>query len=120
MWNPKSFTKEGFETHLGVNHFGHFYLTNLLIDKLKYSKPSRIVVLTCRDHIKGKINFNDLNASKNYNEEVAYNQSKLANILFSNHLSYLLKDSGVTVYAFFSYKYNQFLNMFYNFFVIFK
>ena len=112
MWNPKSFTKEGFETHLGVNHFGHFYLTNLLIDKLKYSKPSRIVVLTCRDHMKGKINFNDLNSSKNYNEEVAYNQSKLANILFSNHLSYLLKDSGVTVYAFFSYEYNQFLNIF--------
>ena len=101
MWNPKSFTKENFETHLGVNHFGHFYLTNLLIDKLKHSKPSRIVVLTCRDHMKGKINFNDLNSSKNYNEEDAYNQSKLANILFSNHLSYLLKDSGVTVYVFF-------------------
>ena len=101
MWNPKSFTKEGFETHLGVNHFGHFYLTNLLIDKLKFSRPSRIVVLSCRDHMKAKINFNDLNSSKNYNEEEAYNQSKLANVLFSNHLSQILIDSGVTVYIIF-------------------
>lgn len=97
MWNPKSITKEGFETHLGVNHFGHFYLTNLLLDKLKYSKPARIVVLSCRDHVKGKINFEDLNSSKAYDKEAAYNQSKLANILFATHLNELLKNTGVTV-----------------------
>lgn len=97
MWNPKGITKDGFETHLGVNHFGHFYLTNLLLDKLKYSKPARVVVLSCRDHMKGKMNFNDLNSSKKYDEETAYNQSKLANVLFTTYLNEILKDTGVTV-----------------------
>lgn len=97
MWNKKSITKDGFETHFGVNHLGHFYLTNLLLEKLKYSKPSRIVIVSCRDYVKGKLNFNDLNSSKNYNEEEAYNQSKLANVLFMHHLSDLLKETGVTV-----------------------
>lgn len=97
MWGPKSLTKEGFERHLGVNHLGHFYLTNLLLPKLIESSPSRIVVLSSRDHMKGKINFEDLNSSKKYNEEDAYNQSKLANVLFANELSERLKETGVTV-----------------------
>lgn len=97
MWCPKSYTKEGFEKHLGVNHLGHFYLTNLLLPKLIESSPSRIVVLTSRDHIKGRINFEDLNSSKNYNEEEAYNQSKLANVLFTTELSDRLKGTNVTV-----------------------
>lgn len=97
MWCPKSYTKEGFERHFGVNHLGHFYLTNLLIPKLIESSPSRVVVLTCKDYIKGKINFDDLNSSKNYDEAEAYNQSKLANVLFSQELAEKLKDSGVSV-----------------------
>lgn len=96
MWHPKGYTKEGFETHFGVNHLGHFYLTNLLLPVLKYSYPSRVVVLTSRDHLKGKINFEDLNSAKNYNEEDAYNQSKLANVLFAQELSDRLKGTGVT------------------------
>ena len=71
-------------------------MTNLLLPSLKYSYPSRVVVLTSRDHLKGKINFDDLNSSKSYNEEEAYNQSKLCNVLFVNELSERLKGSGVT------------------------
>lgn len=96
MWHPKGVTKEGFETHLGVNHLGHFYLTNKLLPELKHSYPSRVVVLTSRDHLKGKINFEDLNSTKHYNEEDAYNQSKLANVLFVQELSERLKGTGVT------------------------
>ena len=71
-------------------------MTNLLLPELKYSQPSRVITLTSRDHLKGNINFDDLNSSKNYNEEEAYNQSKLANVLFSQELSERLKGTGVT------------------------
>jgi NAD(P)-dependent dehydrogenase (short-subunit alcohol dehydrogenase family) len=97
MWCPKGRTKDGFETHLGVNHFGHFYLTNLLLPKLIYSSPSRIIVLTSKDHLNGKINFEDLNSSKNYDKQAAYDQSKLANVLFAYELSKRLVDKNVTV-----------------------
>ncbi len=98
MWCSKSYTKEGFETHIGVNHFGHFYLTNLLLPKLIYSSPSRIIVVTCRDYMKSKkMNFEDLNSAGDYTIENAYNQSKLANVMFGYELSNRLKDSNVTV-----------------------
>ena len=76
---------------------GHFYLTSLLLNKLKNSNESRIIVLTCRDYSKGEINFNDLNSSKNYDKELAYNQSKLANVLFTTELMKRLEGHDVTV-----------------------
>ena len=100
MWCPKGRTKEGFETHLGVNFLGHFYLTNLLLPKLKESKPSRVVILGSRDYQKGTINFEDLNLSADgaYSEERAHNQSKLATVIFASELARRLgADSGVTV-----------------------
>lgn len=88
---PKSLTKEGIETHLGVNHMGHFLLTNLLLECLKQSAPSRIVNVTTLKHGTSKINKEDLNFAISYNEEEAYNQSKLANIMFTSKLAEVLK-----------------------------
>jgi NAD(P)-dependent dehydrogenase (short-subunit alcohol dehydrogenase family) len=87
----KSLTKEGIETHLGVNHMGHFLLTNLLLDCLKKSAPSRIINVTTLKHASSKINKQDLNSSTLYNEEEAYNQSKLANLMFTAKLAENLK-----------------------------
>lgn len=97
MWCPKNYTKEGFEYQLGVNHMGHFYLTNLLLPKLTASSPSRVVVVTCRDHEKGLIDFDDLNSAKEYDKDRTYNQSKLANVLFAQELNQRLKGTDVTV-----------------------
>ncbi|XP_017878028.1 retinol dehydrogenase 13-like [Ceratina calcarata] len=96
---PKSYTKEGIELQLGVNHMGHFLLTNLLLDVLKGSAPSRIVNVSSTAHKGGKIQLEDLNSDKNYEPGAAYAQSKLANILFTRELADRLKGTGVTVNA---------------------
>lgn len=97
MAMPKALTKDGFEMQLGVNHLGHFLLTNLLLDILKASAPSRIIVLSSLAHKYGEINRDDLNSEKSYNKYKAYSQSKLANILFTQELARRLKGTGVTV-----------------------
>ncbi|XP_066249617.1 retinol dehydrogenase 13-like [Euwallacea similis] len=98
MRTPKgSKTKEGFEMQLGVNHLGHFLLTNLLLDYLKKSAPSRIINLSCISYKRGKINKDDLNSTLSYDPATAYEQSKLANVLFTKELAAKLAGSGVTV-----------------------
>ncbi|KAH8307731.1 hypothetical protein KR044_011319 [Drosophila immigrans] len=94
---PHMLTKDGFEMQLGVNHIGHFLLTNLLLDVLKKSAPSRIVNVSSLAHTRGAININDLNSEKSYNEGDAYSQSKLANVLFTRELAKRLEGTGVTV-----------------------
>ncbi|KAH8289619.1 hypothetical protein KR054_008065 [Drosophila jambulina] len=95
---PRTLTADGYEQQLGVNHLGHFLLTNLLLDRLKQSAPSRIVVVSSAAHLFGRINREDLMSEKNYGKFFgAYSQSKLANILFTRKLSTILKDTGVTV-----------------------
>ncbi|XP_046687524.1 retinol dehydrogenase 13-like [Homalodisca vitripennis] len=96
---PLSKTEEGIEMQLGVNHMGHFLLTNLLLDRLKQSAPSRIVNVSSTAHKRGKINKEDLNSEKKYDGGEAYNQSKLANLLFTRELSKKLEGTGVTVNA---------------------
>nr|CAB3265509.1 retinol dehydrogenase 14-like [Phallusia mammillata] len=97
MLCPEGKTEDGFETQFGVNHLGHFLLTNLLLDLIKKSAPSRIVVLSSIAHKYGKMNFDDLNSTKKYDSWAAYGQSKLANILFSRYLAKQLAGTRVTV-----------------------
>ncbi|BES99613.1 short chain dehydrogenase [Nesidiocoris tenuis] len=100
MMVPKGETEDGFETHLGVNHFGHFLFTCLLLPKLIASAPSRIINVSSKAHEWGKIDFNDLNCKNSqYNPRLAYSHSKIANILFTVELARRLKDKGVTAYS---------------------
>lgn len=91
-------TEDGFETQMGVNHLGHFLLTNLLLDLLKKSAPSRIVVVSSSAHwlMTKDFNFENMNGEKFYHRADAYGQSKLANILFTRELAKRLHGSGVT------------------------
>ncbi|XP_026749446.2 retinol dehydrogenase 13-like [Galleria mellonella] len=99
METPKGVTKDGFETQLGVNHMGHFLLTNLLLDTIKASAPSRVVVVTCDTHRRGAIQTADLNLDNKYEPAAAYAQSKLANLLFARELGRRMLGTGVSVAA---------------------
>lgn len=96
---PYTKTEDGFEMQMGVNHFGHFLLTNLLLERIKNSAPSRVIIVSSSLHKKGVINFDDINCEKFYDQNKSYSNSKLANILFSRELSRRLQGTGVAVYS---------------------
>lgn len=86
MAMPHRLTEDGFEMQFGTNHLGHFALTGLLLDRLLATPDSRVVTITSFGHRAGRINFDDLHGEKNYSRYIAYNQSKLANALFTLEL----------------------------------
>ena len=90
-------TTDGYELQFGVNHLGHFLLTNLLLETMKNNTDARIINVSSGAHKAGKMYFHDINLEKNYSIIRAYSRSKLANVLFTNELSRRLKCSGITV-----------------------
>jgi NAD(P)-dependent dehydrogenase (short-subunit alcohol dehydrogenase family) len=94
-------TEEGFETTFGVNHLGHFLLTDLLLDRLRASSPARVVVVASDAHKGARrgLDFDDLQGERRYRWSNAYSKSKLANIYFARELARRVDGSGVTVNA---------------------
>ena len=90
---------DNIEMSFATNHLSYFLLTNLLLDLIKRSAPSRIVNVASDSHYRGTIDFNDLDMAANYNGLKAYERSKLGNVLFTLELAERLKDSGVTINA---------------------
>ncbi len=89
-------SKDGYELTFAVNHLAHFLLTDLLMDLLKESVPSRVIVTTSAAANMGHMHFDDLMLEKNYTGFKAYGQSKLANQLFTFELARRLQKTGVT------------------------
>lgn len=98
----QTFTPDGFESHLGVNHYGHFLLVNLLFDKLEQSN-GRIVVVASEGYKMGlkTIQFEDMNFDKNYNPMKTYCHSKLAQMMFAYDLQDRIKavNKAIKVYV---------------------
>jgi NAD(P)-dependent dehydrogenase (short-subunit alcohol dehydrogenase family) len=92
-------TADGFEMTFGVNHLGYFLLTNLLLETLKASAPSRIVNVASRAHLGNTLDFDDLQAERKYGVAFTYGRSKLANVLFTYELARRLDGTGVTANA---------------------
>ncbi|CAH8595980.1 unnamed protein product [Schistosoma turkestanicum] len=91
-------TIDDFEITVGVNHFGHFLLTELLLPLIKRSIPARIIIVSSRAHYKGRLIKPDLQIPpKKYEEAKAYRLSKLANVMHAVELSERLHNSGIIV-----------------------
>jgi len=96
MMVPEGRTADGFELQIGTNHLGHFALTNLLLPHI----TDRVVTVSSDLHKIGRIEVGDLNwEHRKYRPLGAYNQSKLANLLFTHELQRRLTDSGSAVRA---------------------
>jgi len=89
---------DGIEMTFALNHLAYFLLTNLLLDTLKASAPARIINVSSDAHASGKIEFDNLQGERNYSPR-AYDNSKLANILFTMELARRLEGTRVTVNA---------------------
>ncbi len=94
MAPPRRETQDGFESQLGTNHLGHFALTGLLLDSLLAAPEPRVVVLSSGAHRIGKVNFDDLQSERSYNNWLAYGQSKLANLMFCFELQRRVTAAG--------------------------
>ena len=89
-------TPDGIETTLATNHLAPFLLTNLLLDVLKQSAPSRIVTVSSEAERWGDIDFDDLQSRRSYRGFPVYGMTKLANIMFTFEIAERLRGTGVT------------------------
>jgi len=96
MRTPERRTVDGFELQVGTNHLGHFALTNLLLPQL----TDRVVTVSSSAHRGGSISLDDLNwQRRRYQRSGAYQQSKLANLLFTLELERRLTAANSPVRA---------------------
>ncbi|MFW9951495.1 MAG: SDR family NAD(P)-dependent oxidoreductase [Candidatus Thorarchaeota archaeon] len=92
-------TPDGYESTFAVDYLSHFLLTNLIIDVIKKSAPSRVINVSSNIHKYFKINFDDLMSEKKYASQKAYSNAKFALVLFTYELASQLKGTQVTVNA---------------------
>ena len=95
-FGKRELTADGYEMTFAVNHLAYFLLTDLLLDVLKASAPSRIVSVASEYEQFAALDFDDLMLEKKYGVNKAYGQSKRANIAFSYELAKRLAGTGVT------------------------
>lgn len=80
-------TAEGLETQWAVNHLAPFLLTHLLLKRLQTAPQARVVTTSSGSHYAGKLNWNDPQLRRRYNGLRAYENTKLANVLFTHELN---------------------------------
>ncbi len=97
MIPPESKTEDGFELQIGVNFLGHFALTGLLLDRLEATPGARVVTLSSLAHRGGRIDFDSFRGPDNYKAWRAYQQSKLACLMFTLELQRRLESTGSSV-----------------------
>ena len=99
MMPPLSRATGGTELQFAVNHLGHFALVALMLDKLSENGGARVVVQSSIAHKNGDVDFDNLDASQDYERKSFYAQSKLANLLFALELDRRLRAAGSPVSA---------------------
>ena len=102
IYASRQMSVDGIELTWAVNHLAPFLLTTLLLDRLKTSRPARIVTTSSGAHERARIPFEDLNAQRSWGGAgfTRYGETKLTNILFTAELARRLEATNVTTNAF--------------------
>ena len=101
----KQVTADGLESTIAVSYFGHFLLTELLLDALQASAPARMVILSSVVHAgspkhRPEVHLDDLNwEHREFRAQAAYAEAKVATVLYAQELAERLEGTGVTVYS---------------------
>jgi NAD(P)-dependent dehydrogenase (short-subunit alcohol dehydrogenase family) len=96
MQPPYRQTEDGIELQMGVNHYGHYLLTGLLLEKIKATPGARVVNQSSFGHrTAGSINYETVSTGKGYNRSTVYGQSKLANLLFAYELQRKFEENNI-------------------------
>ncbi|GAB6033729.1 hypothetical protein CHUAL_013841 [Chamberlinius hualienensis] len=101
---PKDHTVDGFDQTMGVNYFGHFLLTNLLLDKLASSGSCpRVINMLCDAYHTGRLDLEDPDllpfSERDYELYRAYCSSKLALLIITKEMAQRFQRRGINVYA---------------------
>jgi retinol dehydrogenase-14 len=96
FWAHRQVTADGLEHTFALNHLDPFLLAYLLLDRLKESAPARVVTISSGAQAMGRIDFDDLQGERAHSGQRAYNQSKLADVMFTYELARRLDGAGVT------------------------
>ncbi len=99
IFSTRQESPDGIELTWALNHLGYFLLTSLLLDAVKAAPAGRIVNVSSVAHLRGRINFADVELQSGYSGFKAYSQSKLANVMFTYALARRLTGSRVTTNA---------------------
>lgn len=99
FWATRHLTVDGLERTFAVNHLTPYLLTNLLIERLCLAAGARVVTVSSGAHTGGRLDFEDLQATRSHSGARAYSQSKLANIMFTYELARRLARAEVTANA---------------------
>ena len=94
--SSRKLSPDGREMTMAINHYAPFLLTNLLLERLQESAPSRVVTTASDAHGAGLIDLDDLDMERRWSIFRAYGTSKLANILFTRELAHRLEHTSVT------------------------
>lgn len=98
-WDTRHVTVDRLEHTFALNHLASFLLTNLLLERLQQGAGARVVNVASNAQALGRIDFEDLQGERSYSGARAYNQSKLASILFTYELARRLSTASVTANA---------------------
>jgi retinol dehydrogenase 14 len=98
-WNTRHTTADGLEHTFALNHLAPFLLTNLLLERLQQNAPARVLTVSSNAQAMRRTDFDDLQSEISYSAARAYNQSKLANVLFTYELARRLQGTAVTANA---------------------